>query len=79
MKKILKNVKICNLIPGLLLALLLSACSKEESSDTDATTNDKAVLISMQKAEIKDLPIWLETVGQVHSLSAPTLADHPFY
>ncbi len=74
MKKTLKNVKICNLIPGLLLALLLSACGKDESSDTDATTNDRAVLISMQKAEIRDLPIWLETVGQVHSLSAPTLA-----
>jgi len=52
-KKILKNVKICNLIPGLLLALLLSACSKEESSDTDVTTNDRAVLISMQKAELR--------------------------
>ena len=69
MKKTLKNVAV-----GLLLTLLLSACSKEEPADTGETTNDRAVLISTQKAEIRDLPIWLETVGQVHSLSAPTLA-----
>ena len=57
-----------------LLALLLSACSGEDSSETNATANDKAILISVNKAETRDLPIWLETVGQVHSLSAPTLA-----
>ena len=69
MKKTLKYVAV-----GLLLTLLLSACDKEGPADTDQTTNDRAVLISMQKAEVRDLPIWLETVGQVHSLSAPTLA-----
>lgn len=69
MKKTSKNVAF-----GLLLAMLLNACDKEESVDAGETTNDRAVLISMQKAEIRDLPIWLETVGQVHSLSAPTLA-----
>ncbi len=69
MKKTLKSVAV-----GLLLTLLLSACGKEESTNASETTNDRAVLISMQKAEIRDLPIWLETVGQVHSLSAPTLA-----
>lgn len=69
MKKTSKNVAF-----GLLLAMLLNACDKEESVDAGETTNDRAVLISMQKAEVRDLPIWLETVGQVHSLSAPTLA-----
>jgi len=67
LRETFNKVKICILIPGLLLALLLSVCGKEDSSDTDATTNDRAVLISMQKAEIRDLPIWLETVGQVHN------------
>jgi len=68
-KKTLKSVAV-----GLLLTLLLSTCGKEESTDAGETTNERAVLISMQKAEIRDLPIWLTTVGQVHSSSAPTLA-----
>jgi len=68
-KKTLKSVAV-----GLLLTLLLSACGKEESTNASETTNDRAVLISMQKAEVRDLPIWLETVGQVHSSSTPTLA-----
>ena len=54
--------------------LLLGACGGEDSTDSQAATNGKAVLISTQKAETRDLPIWLETVGQLHSLSAPTLA-----
>jgi len=66
-KKTLKDVAV-----GLLLTLLLSACGKEGPTDTDETANDRVVLISMPEA--RDLPIWLETVGQVHSLSAPTLA-----
>ena len=57
-----------------LAALLLNACGGKDSTNTDATANGKAVLISTQRAETRDLPIWLETVGQVHSLSAPTLA-----
>lgn len=57
-----------------LLALLLYACGGEDSSTDTATSNDRAVLISIHRAETTDLPIWLETVGQVHSLSAPTLA-----
>ncbi len=61
-------------VVGLLLALLISACGKDEPAAAGEATNDRAVLISMQKAEIKNLPIWLETVGQVHSLSTPTLA-----
>jgi len=73
-KKTLKNVAVGNVTLGLFLALLLSACGKEEPADAGETTNERAVLISMQKAEVRNLPIWLETVGQVHSLSAPTLA-----
>ena len=57
-----------------LFALLLSACGSEDSTGENATTNAKAVLISTSRAEIKELPIWLETVGQIRSLSAPTLA-----
>ena len=63
-----------NAVAGLILALLVSACGTEEPADAGKTSNEGAVLISMQKAEIRALPIWLETVGQVHSLSAPTLA-----
>ena len=58
----------------LLAILLMSACGSEDSTDIDAAANGKAVLISTQQVETRDLPIWLETVGQVHSLSAPTLA-----
>lgn len=57
-----------------LLALLLSACGGEDSSFDAKSANDRAVLISIHKAETTDLPIWLETAGQVRSLSAPTLA-----
>ena len=57
-----------------LLAMLLSACSGEDSGEANATASDTAILISVNRAETRDLPIWLETVGQVHSLSAPTLA-----
>jgi len=68
------NNSLINLTGALLLALLLSACNKEESADTDASANKNAVLISTHKTRVMDLPIWLETVGQVHARSAPTLA-----
>ncbi len=58
----------------LLLTLMLSACGKQEPAGGGDTTRTDAVLISTQTVEITDLPIWLESVGQVHSLSAPTLA-----
>lgn len=58
----------------LLLSFLFSACSSEEPSEVSAAANGKAVLISSTRVVTKDLPIWLETVGQAHSLSAPTLA-----
>jgi len=57
-----------------LLAVLLSACGSEDSNETGATGNDRPVLISMYKTVTTDLPIWLETAGQLHSQSAPTLA-----
>lgn len=60
--------------PVLLLSLLLSACGSEDSSEASAAANEKAVLISSTRVDTQDLPIWLETVGQAHSLSAPTLA-----
>lgn len=57
-----------------LLTLLLSACGDENSNGTDGSDNARAVPVSTQKVTVTDLPIWLETVGKVHSLSAPTLA-----
>lgn len=56
------------------LTLLVGACGGEDA-DVSATANGtRAVLVSTAVAEVRDLPIWLETVGQVHSKSAPTLA-----
>lgn len=54
--------------------LLLGACGGDDSTGGEAVGNSRAVLISTRQAETRDLPIWLETVGQLHSLSAPTLA-----
>ena len=58
----------------ILVALTLGACSQDDDSDSKLQTNTRAVLISTANAEVRDLPIWLETVGRVHSQSAPTLA-----
>ncbi len=57
-----------------LIISMLAACGSGEATDTGGSGNDRAVLISTQKVETADLPIWLETVGLVHSQSAPTLA-----
>jgi len=57
-----------------LFNLLLNACSSEKSSETGAATNGRVVLVSTRRAETMDLPIWLETAGQLHTQSAPTLA-----
>jgi len=62
------------ILTGLLLALLISACGEKETADAGEVTREREVLISMQKVEVRDLPIWLVTVGQVHAYSAPTLA-----
>lgn len=59
---------------SILLAFLLQACDGGKSSGDDASAREREVLISVRKTEVADLPIWLESVGQVHSQSAPTLA-----
>jgi RND family efflux transporter MFP subunit len=63
-----------NIPAVLLLALLLNACGNEVAGDAEETTNKRAVLVSVQQVEMTDLPVWLKSVGRVHSLSAPTLA-----
>jgi RND family efflux transporter MFP subunit len=69
-----QNKLLARVINLSLLALFLSACSGENPGEAGAETNARTVLISTHKAETTDLPIWLETVGQLHSQSAPTLA-----
>jgi len=59
---------------AILFALLLHACNGADSAGGTASTGEREVLISVHRAEVIDLPIWLESVGQVHSQSAPTLA-----
>jgi len=59
---------------AILVASSLGACSKEDADDANAEVAVRSVLISTSKVEVTDLPIWLTTVGQVHSRSAPTLA-----
>jgi RND family efflux transporter MFP subunit len=68
------NTRLINLLTAAFLTILISACSESNSTESNITATDRAVLISTQKASVADLPIWLETVGQVHSRSAPTLA-----
>lgn len=68
------NKSVIRLVIASLIVLLFGACSSEDSTEASAMANDTAVLISTHQAETTDLPIWLETVGQLHSLSAPTLA-----
>ncbi len=58
----------------LAIGLSLGACSKEETSDSSTDNPAQAVLVSTSKIKAIDLPIWLETAGQAHSQSAPTLA-----
>jgi RND family efflux transporter MFP subunit len=66
------------LMPKLVFAslatLLLGACGSEDPGNADAKSNERTVMISVHEAVTMDLPIWLESVGQVHSHSAPTLA-----
>lgn len=65
---------LANSLAAVLLTLLVSACGDGSSNETDLVNNTRAVLVSTTVAEVRDLPIWLETVGQVHSKFAPTLA-----
>jgi RND family efflux transporter MFP subunit len=67
-----KTIIGAGLVP--LLILLLGACGSEDSTESDTTQNSNAVPVSTHRTETTDLPIWLQTVGQVHSQSAPTLA-----
>jgi RND family efflux transporter MFP subunit len=54
--------------------LLLSRCTNEDADATNSNTDVRPVLVTISQASVTDLPIWLETVGQVHSRSVPTLA-----
>jgi RND family efflux transporter MFP subunit len=54
--------------------LLLSRCTNEDADATNSNSDVRAVLVTTSQASVTDLPIWLETVGQVHSRSVPTLA-----
>lgn len=63
-----------NILLLLTIALSLGACSKADSADANPDSDIRAILISTSKVKVVDLPIWLETVGQVHSRAAPTLA-----
>jgi len=56
------------------ICLLLIACGKDDSADATENAGANAVLISTQQAKTTDLPIWLQTVGQIHSRTVPTLA-----
>jgi len=62
------------IIVSVLTLFLLSACNEDQDPAAGDVGNAKAVLITTQKAQLMDLPIWLETVGRVHSMFAPTLA-----
>ena len=68
------NKSLISMTVASLLALLLGACDKNGSADTGESAEKEGVLISTHQAKLMDLPIWLETVGQVHAQSAPTLA-----
>ena len=61
-------------IPMLLVSLLLSGCGGEDQDAGAAIGSRNAVLVTTRQAEVTDLPIWLQSAGQVHSLSEPTLA-----
>ena len=54
--------------------LSLNACSNEDINAPNPDDDARNVLITTAQAVIADLPIWLETVGQVYSRSVPTLA-----
>jgi len=74
MRRLTDGKRLAGLALALLFAILAHACSDGSSDGTDATAREREVLISTHETEITDLPVWLESVGQVHSQSAPTLA-----
>ena len=62
-----------SLSTALLMALLATGCGDQDDKATHSEDNN-AVLITTTLASITDLPIWLDSVGQIHSKSAITLA-----
>lgn len=54
--------------------VLVSACSGESETADATDARQVPVLISTTQVKVADLPVWLETVGMVHSRSTPTLA-----
>jgi RND family efflux transporter MFP subunit len=73
MRRLADRKWLTGLALALLVAVLVHACGGD-SGETDSAVAAREVLISTHVTEIKDLPVWLESVGQVHSQSAPTLA-----
>jgi len=69
--KSLRSNMASNIAWLMVATVLLSACGGDQETAADKPA---AVLISTAQAEVADLPIWLETVGMVHSRSTPTLA-----
>jgi RND family efflux transporter MFP subunit len=57
-----------------LTAMLLSACGGDSSTGGAVRDTGRAVLITTGRASVEDLPVWLQSVGRVHSVAAPTLA-----
>jgi RND family efflux transporter MFP subunit len=62
------------LTAALFSTVIVGACGQGAGEDLTGGADARAVLITTTIAEARDLPIWLETPGQVHSRSAPTLA-----
>lgn len=56
------------------VTILLGACGGDADSTADTSDQQTPVLVATVQAKVADLPVWLETVGMVHSRSTPTLA-----
>jgi len=63
----------CGLAVPILAVLALHACGGGKPGG-ESPAGEREVLISVHRTEVADLPVWLVSVGQVHSQSAPTLA-----
>jgi RND family efflux transporter MFP subunit len=62
------------MLAAVAVILLLGGCGQEKTVETGNRDRNEAVLIYTEKVTVTDLPIWLETVGRVHSKEVPTLA-----
>lgn len=56
------------------MALFLNACGGDGDTHAAISSAQNAVLVKTEQAGKTDLSIWLQTVGKVRSVSAPTLA-----